>query len=299
MSERIANVAVLGLGIMGSALAQNAARAGLNTTGWDRKAEHISMLGSDRLHIAQTVQEAVRDADVVVTMVSDADAVLSIMQERGAFAAMKAAAAWVQMSTIGVEGTDRAIRLAATRPDIVFVDAPVSGSKGPAEGAKLVILASGDRTRAGATVQRFFDAIGTQTHWLGEAGQGTRMKLLFNAWLAVLNEGVAEVAILGNALGIEPERFASLAAGGPLVPQWAVTKLDKIAEKRTAETEFPLRWAHKDVLLALAAAGGTRNRLPILNEIATTWTDAVQEFGSNDLSAIYLALQQQHEAVDM
>jgi 3-hydroxyisobutyrate dehydrogenase len=290
-----ANVAVLGLGIMGSALARNAARGGLNTTGWDRMTQRASALASDRLHIAQTAQEAVRDADLVVTMVSDADAVLSIMQERGAFAAMKAGALWAQMSTIGVDGTERAMRLAATRPDIVFVDAPVSGSKGVAEQAKLVILASGDRTRAGQAVQRFFDAIGIQTHWLGDAGQGTRMKLLFNAWLGVLMEGLAEVAVLGDALGIEPERFASLSSGGPLVPPWAIAKLRKIAEKRTAETEFPLRWAHKDIVLALAAAGEEGSKLPALNNIATTWADAIQDFGADDLSAIYLALQQRGE----
>jgi 3-hydroxyisobutyrate dehydrogenase len=86
MNEQLESVAVLGLGIMGSALARNSARAGLNATGWDRIAERASALASDRLHVAQTVQEAVRDADVVVTMVSDADAVLSIMQERGGVA---------------------------------------------------------------------------------------------------------------------------------------------------------------------------------------------------------------------
>ncbi len=291
------NVAVLGLGIMGSALARNAARAGLNTVAWDRSAERASSLASDKLHVAQTIEEAVGDAEVVVTMVSDADAVLSIMQDHGALAAMKTGAAWVQMSTIGVDGTERAMRLAATRTDIVFVDAPVSGSKGPAEQAKLVVLASGDRTRAGQTVQRFFDAIGIQTHWLGQAGQGTRMKLLFNAWLGILMEGVAEVAALGNALGIGPERFAALASGGPLVPPWAVAKLKKIAEKRTAETEFPLRWAHKDLVLALAAAGDEQAQLPILSEMATIWEDAAQDFGDDDLSAIYVALQQRREGL--
>jgi 3-hydroxyisobutyrate dehydrogenase len=292
------SVAILGLGIMGSALARDAARAGLNTTAWDRSAERAAKLASDKLHIAQTVPEAVRDADIVVTMVADADAVMSVMEERGGVGAMKAGAAWVQMSTIGVDGTDRAMRLAATRPDIVFVDAPVSGSKEAAEEGKLMVLASGDRARAGEAVQRFFDAISVKTHWLGEAGQGTRMKLLFNAWLGILTEGVAEVATLGNALGIAPERFSALASGGPLFPPWAAAKLEKIVEKRTSETEFPLRWAHKDVLLALAAAGGARSRLPILSKIGTIWAEAVRDFGADDLSAIYLALQQRREGAE-
>jgi 3-hydroxyisobutyrate dehydrogenase len=77
---------------------------------------------------------------------------------------------------------------------------------------------------------------------------------------------------------------------GPVVPTWAVAKLQKIKEGRTAETEFPLRWAHKDVQLALAAAGEERARLPILNQIDATWAEAEPGFGANDLSAIYLAL---------
>ena len=133
-------------------------------------------------------------------------------------------------------------------------------------------------------------AVAAQTHWLGAVGQGTRMKLLFNAWMGILMEDVAEISVLEDDLGVEPGRFAALVSGGPLVPAWAVAKLVKIREKRTAETEFPLRWAHKDVLLALAAAGDGPSRLPVLNKIAKTWSDAEQDFGSYDLSAIYLAL---------
>ena len=277
---------------MGAAMARRAARGGFDTTAWDRSAERASALASDKVQIAHGARDAVQDADLVITMVSNADAVLSIMKERQVLAAMKPGAVWIQMSTIGVEGTDRAWRLAGTGPGIGFLDAPVSGSKAAAEEGKLVILASGDRGRAGATAQSFFDTIGTQTHWLGDVGQGTRMKLLFNAWIAVLMEGVAEVSILGDALGIDLSRFASLVSGGPLVPAWAVAKLQKIKEGRTAEAEFPLRWAHKDVQLALAAAAGDRARLPILNQIDATWAEAEPTFGAEDLSAIYLALSQ-------
>jgi 3-hydroxyisobutyrate dehydrogenase len=102
---------------------------------------------------------------------------------------MKPGAVWIQMSTIGVEGTERAWRLAGTRPEIGFLDAPVSGSKAAAEQGKLVILGSGDQGRVGATAQPLFDAIAVKTHWLGHVGQGTRMKLLLNAWIAALMEG--------------------------------------------------------------------------------------------------------------
>jgi 3-hydroxyisobutyrate dehydrogenase len=194
------------------------------------------------------------------------------------------------MSTIGVEGTDRALRLAATRGDVTFIDAPVSGSRAVAEQGKLLILASGDRDRAGTAVQSFFDALGT-TQWLGQAGQGTRMKLLFNAWIAIMMEGVAEAAILADSLRVDLQRFASLVSGGPLVPPWALAKMKKITENKTGETEFPLRWADKDVRLALSAAGKQSARLPMLTTIDAQWSRAVERFGGDDLSAIYLALR--------
>jgi 3-hydroxyisobutyrate dehydrogenase len=284
-------VAVLGLGIMGSAFARGAARNGMQVTGWDRTSASAAALAPDGVTAAPTAAGAVAEADVVTTMVTDADAVMDVMETYGAFDAMKPGASWVQMSTIGVEGTDRAMNLAARRNEVTFVDAPVSGSKATAEQGKLLILASGDRERAGVPVQRFFDALG-RTEWLGEAGQGTRMKLLFNAWIAVTMEGVAEIGIVADALGIELPRFATLATGGPLVPPWALAKMKKIADHATAETEFPLRWAEKDVRLALAAAGPERARLPVLNAIDTVWARALDRFGTQDLSAIYVALRE-------
>jgi 3-hydroxyisobutyrate dehydrogenase len=284
-------IAVLGVGIMGSALAHDAARAGLPTAAWDRDPQHGASLSGDNLRFTTSLTDAVANADVVVTMVPDADAAMNVMQDLGGFAAMKSGASWVQMATIGVQGIERAIRLAQTRPEIAFVDAPVSGSRGPAEAGKLVVLASGDRDRAGAEVQRFFDSIATTVHWLGEAGQGTRMKLIFNAWLGIVMEGVAEIAILCDTLSVDASRFGELAAAGPLFPPWALQKLHKIIDKRFEETEFPLQWAEKDVMLALSAAGKARAQLPVLKEIADVWAGATSEFGSYDLSAIYLALR--------
>jgi 3-hydroxyisobutyrate dehydrogenase len=292
MSEQTSvKTTFLGLGIMGAEFARTAARRGLQVRGWDRTPARAAALAADGIRPAKTAAEAAAEADVVVTMVADGDAVLNVMEAQGALAAMRSGASWVQMSTIGVEGTERALRLAASRPDVTYVDAPVSGSKALAEQGKLLILASGDRERAGAAVQHAFDALGT-TQWLGEAGQGTRMKLLFNAWIAIIMEGVAEAVVLAGALGIDPQRFASLVSGGPLVPAWALAKMKKITENKTAETEFPLRWADKDVRLALSAAGEQRARLPVLSTIDAQWARAVERFGGDDLSAVYLALRE-------
>ncbi|MDB5092869.1 MAG: 3-hydroxyisobutyrate dehydrogenase [Candidatus Eremiobacteraeota bacterium] len=284
-------VAVLGLGAMGAAFARNAARAGLRVTGWSRAPERQAALANDQVQGAPTAVDAVRDADVVVSIVLDAEAVLSVMCDQDAFNAMKAGSTWLQMSTIGAEGTERAMRLAATRPEITFVDAPVSGSKYVADEGKVVVLASGDRARTTVAVQRFFDAIAGQVHWLGEAGQGTQIGLLYNAWIAIQTENIAEVAMLAQALGIELQRFVELVSGDSLVPPWALEKLTKIVENRTSEIEVPLRLVKKNLLLALAAAGSARPRLPILNQLAITWAESLHGFDDADISALYLALQ--------
>jgi 3-hydroxyisobutyrate dehydrogenase len=288
--EGIPRVAILGLGIMGSALARDAVRAGLKTSGWDRTYEKAAPLASDGMRITRTAPEAAADADVVVTMVADAAAVMSVMRDGGAFAAMKPGAAWAQMATIGVAGVERCMRLAETRPEVAFFDAPVIGSKVPAEEGKLVVLASGDRVRASDALERFFGAIASTVHWLGDAGQGMRMKLIFNTWIGFANQGLAEVATLADALGVDRKRFAEIANGSPIVPPWVIGKLNRIV-KGTFDAEFPLRWAEKDLRLALEGAGPDRSRLPILADIDRLWADAAKEFGDEDLSAIYLALR--------
>jgi 3-hydroxyisobutyrate dehydrogenase len=289
MQESVApRVAVLGLGNLGAVVARKAALAGLHVTAWDRAPERRRS-PDQRVDVASTPVEAIREADAVVTMLFDADAVLGVMGDLGACNGMKPGSTWLQMSTIGVEGTERAISLAARNPGIAFIDAPISGSKYAAESGQLVVFASGDRDRASIAVQPFLNAIAGKVHWFAQAGQGTRIGLLFNAWIGILIENIAEVTILGHALGIEPRLFVELVSDGSLVPPWALAKFQKIVENRTAEVEVPLRLAQKNALLALIAAGAERPRLPVLDLIASSWARMVPAFGDSDISALYLS----------
>jgi 3-hydroxyisobutyrate dehydrogenase len=197
-------------------------------------------------------------------------------------------AVWVQMGTIGVEATARINeRLGKLRPDVFFVDAPVSGSKGPAESGQLLILASGPE-RAKRPLEQPFAAIGRTTVWLGEAGQGSRLKLVVNAYMATLIEGVAEALELAVRLGIDTARVAEAIEGGPLDAPIADAKLHKI-ERGDYAPEFPLEWALKDVDLAISAAGG--GALPLLAALSRQWHIAVDAgHGREDVSAARLAL---------
>ena len=195
---------------------------------------------------------------------------------------------------MGADGHDRRHRdrgdrrrLGQLRPDVLLVDAPVSGSKGPAETGQLLILASGPPA-AEAPLAPVFSAIGRKTVWLGPAGQGSRMKLIVNAYMSVLIEGVAEALELASRLGVDPAGVAQAIEGGPLDAPIADAKLHKMQAGDFAP-EFPLEWALKDVDLAIAAASG--DRLPLLEALSGQWHAAVQAgHGREDVSAVRLAL---------
>ena len=281
-------VAVLGTGIMGSAMARNLVSAGLRTTVWDRSPSATAPLSDAGALVAASPAEAVHDAQVLITMLPTADVVTSVIFDSGVAGALPGGAAWAQMGTIGLaETAGISGRLGQLRPDVMFVDAPVSGSKGPAEAGQLLILASGPPAAA-AALAPVFSAIGRRTVWLGEAGQGSRMKLAVNAYMSILIEGVAEALELAGQLGIDDSKLAEAIEGGPLDAPIADAKLHKM-ERGDFAPEFPLEWALKDVDLAISAAGD--DELPLLAALSRQWHAAVDAgHGRDDVSAARLAL---------
>ena len=283
-----ARVAVLGTGIMGSAMVRNLLAAGLATTIWDRSASATTPLAQAGARVAPSAADAAADARVVIMMLPTADVVTAVLFDAGVAAALAHGAVCAQMGTIGVDATVQiAGRLGQIRPDVMFVDAPVSGSKGPAEAGQLLILASGPAD-AEPAVRPAFAAIGRKTVWLGQAGQGTRLKLVVNAYMSVLIEGVAEALELAGRFGIDPATLAEAIAGGPLDAPIADAKLHKMQTGDFAP-EFPLEWALKDVDLALAETGDPAP--PLLAALSRQWRAAVDAgHGREDVSASRLAL---------
>jgi 3-hydroxyisobutyrate dehydrogenase len=284
-------VAVLGIGSMGHGMAASALRAGIPTIVWNRRMEATRDLAELGAQVAGTAAEAARQAAIVVTMVTDADAVLSIARDQGMLAALAPGAIWAQMSTIGVAGIDRVAAMAgAERPDVMLLDAPVSGSKDPAERGQLTIFASGPG-EARAQVAPLFDALGQRTIWVGEAGAGTRLKLVNNTWLAFATEAVAASVALGRRLGLETETVVDALGGGPLVSPWQAAKLQRIAAGEFA-AQFALALALKDVRLAMQAAG--EDQFAALACLADEWQQAVdQGLGGQDLTIVTRVLEQQ------
>ncbi|MDX6690551.1 MAG: 3-hydroxyisobutyrate dehydrogenase [Solirubrobacteraceae bacterium] len=278
-------IAVLGTGRMGAPIAHNLLAAGFEVSVWNRTAKRARPLAADGARLVSSPAEAARTADTVLTMLSDGDAVNHAMTgPDGALASLRPGSAWIQMATIGDEWTRRMATL-ATENNVEFVDAPVSGSDGPARDRQLMVLASGPEGIR-AQLQPIFDAIGRKTLWLGPAGNGTRLKLVLNDWLASLTEGVAETIALTEALGLDPRLFIAAIDGGPLGSQYAVTKA-RAALAGESAPGFALRLAFKDVGLALDAARERDLELPITEAISRRWQQAITDgHGDEDVSAV-------------
>ena len=285
-------VAVLGTGIMGSAMARNLASAGLRTTVWDRSSTATAPLSDAGVLVAASPAEAVHDAQVVITMLPTADVVTSVIFDSGVAEALAAGAAWAQMGTIGLaETTGISSRLGQLGPTLCSWTRRF-GQQRPRRGRPAAD--PGLRpAAAAAAVRPVFSAIGRRTVWLGEAGQGSRMKLAVNAYMSILIEGVAEALELAGQLGIDDSKLAEAIEGGPLDAPIADAKLHKMVRGDFAP-EFPLEWALKDVDLAISAAGG--EELPLLAALSRQWHVAVDAgHGREDVSAARLALGRQQE----
>jgi 3-hydroxyisobutyrate dehydrogenase len=282
-------IAVLGTGTMGSAFARRLLGAGMRVRAWDPAYPAAARLADAGAEVAHTPEDAVRDAGVVLTMVPTIASLEETMP--GALRAMRADSIWLQMSTIGVDGTERAMALARQlRQDVAFVDAPVSGSKGPAEQGKLLILSSGPASALDALAP-VFAALGQKTMRWDRAGTGSRMKMVLNTWLAILGEGIAETATLAQSLGVSLDDVSECLGSTALNAPWALAKLSKI-ERETFEPEFSLALATKDLHLALDAAASAKRSLPLAETIGAQWDAALRAgLGDRDVAGAYLQLQ--------
>lgn len=243
-------VAVLGTGIMGFPMAANVLAAGLRVRVWNRSRSRAEPLAEQGAVVTDTPAEAVRDADLVVTMLADGPAVEEVVGDD--LLGGRSSAVWIQMSTVGPEWTRR-LNTVAEHAGIGFVDAPVLGTKAPAEQGSLVVLASGPE-QLRQRCEPMFDAVGTRTMSLGAVGAGSKLKLVTNAWVLALTNATAESIALAEQLDLDPALFLDAIGGGALDVPYAHVKGGAMME-RTFPASFEARHAAKDAELVLAAAG--------------------------------------------
>jgi 3-hydroxyisobutyrate dehydrogenase len=297
-------VAVLGAGgTMGFPMARNIARAGITVRAWNRSRQKAEPLARDGAFIADSPAEAARGAGIVLTMLADSGAVVAAMDgPHGALSALPTTnpegggsqtgdpngphrILWLQMSTIGEAATRRCAEL-ANRRGVGFVDAPVLGTRQPAEERKLVILESGPE-EARPRIQPIFEAIGERTIRVGEAGAGSRLKLVTNNWVLAVVEAGAETVAMAEGFDLDPRLFFQAIEGGGLDLPYLRMK-GKAMMERDFPPAFQLKLAAKDARLMRDATREHGLDLPLVDAIAQRLTDGAKQHGDEDFSATFL-----------
>ena len=282
-------LAVLGTGIMGAAVARNWLRAGETVRVWNRTAESAEALAPDGAVVCDTPAACVEGADVVVTVLFDAASVEAFVNA----AAPAPGTLWLQLSTVGVPGADDLAAVAA-KLGLVYVDAPVLGTRQPAEQGKLNVLASGPAD-VRERVEALCAPIAAKVTWLGEAGAGSRVKLVVNSWVLIAVAGLAQSVALAAGLGVDPKLFLSLVSGGALDMPYLHAKAPSMME-RSYPVAFPISGAAKDAALIgeLATSVGV-DRSIVDAAAALLATAAARGFAEDDMAALYEAVRSPRE----
>jgi 3-hydroxyisobutyrate dehydrogenase len=281
------DLAFLGAGTMGMPMARNLIKSGgFSLRAWNRSAERAQPLAREGAKVCADIHEAAAGAELLVTMLSDGDAVLDVAEQ--ALPDLGDGATWIQMSTIGIDAAECCAER-AHRAGVRYVDAPVLGTRDPAEQAKLVILASGPE-EVRDTAAPVFDAVGSRALWLGEACAGSRAKVVVNGWVIGVVGVLAEVITLAQGLDLDPELFFEAIKGGPLDLPYAQLKGKAMIQQTFDDVSFRLALARKDGDLLLAAAADAGLQLPIMDAIvARMCTVQADGHGDEDMAATYWA----------
>jgi 3-hydroxyisobutyrate dehydrogenase len=282
------SVAVLGTGIMGAGMARSTARAGLDTTVWNRSPDKARPLADAGARVAEDAADAVAAADVVVTMLFDADSVAAVVQD--ALPRARPGAVWLQTSTVGLDGTERLAAL-AERHGVGFVDAPVLGTRQPAEQGALTVLAGGPSSLRGA-VEPVLDAIGSRTVWVGERpGDGHRLKLVANSWVLSVVGATAQAVALAQGLGVDPAQFLDTIAGGPLDCAYAQLKGGAMIAGEFPPS-FALDGAVKDSALIAEALRATGTDAALMQALHARFAAAADAgHAHEDMAAVHRAFR--------
>jgi 3-hydroxyisobutyrate dehydrogenase len=268
----VTSVCVLGTGLMGAGMARSLARAGVQVTVWNRDGAKAQPLAADGITVAEKPADAVRGASVVLTMLFDAESVIAVMND--ALSAFDEGAVWVQTSTVGIEGTAALVELARER-GVGFVDAPVLGTRQPAEDGKLTVLAAGPSDLRDV-VAPVFDAIGARTVWVGEEpGDAHRLKLVCNAWVLSVVAGTAQSIALAGDLGLDPQLFLDAIGGGALDSPYTQLK-GKAMMAGDYPAAFALGGAVKDAALIADALRGAGTDARLMTVLHALFADAAE-----------------------
>ncbi|HET6333209.1 MAG TPA: NAD(P)-dependent oxidoreductase [Polyangiales bacterium] len=290
-------VAVLGAGIMGSAMASALERAGVSVSIYNRTPERASALEGPRVRVARTPMEAASGAATVISCVRD-DAASDVVWfgPAGAVHGMRAGAVGIECSTLSVRCVDRwAARL--TERGLKALDCPVTGSKSAAAAGSLTLFLGG-RAQEYPEVEPVLKALSSQQFWLGAAGRGMRFKMLYNQLGGTILVALAEALALGQAYGLDLNEVVEALSQN--TNGWSASAAASKGRSMVRGQHEPVACAVQTMVKDLTYAREDAQRFQLDLPAAGAALGALQGtvangLGACDMSAVAQGLLRQHE----
>jgi 3-hydroxyisobutyrate dehydrogenase len=282
-------VAVLGTGIMGTGMAHSLLRSGLDVTVWNRTRGRAEPLAADGAYVAGSLPEAVADVDAVITMLWDGDSVADVMAD--ALPAAPDGVLWVQASTVSLHDAGDLLPALADGCGARYIDAPVLGTRRPAEEGKLTVLAAAPEPLRGP-VEPLFGAIGARTVWVSERpGDGTRLKLVANSWVGTIVAATGQAIAMARGLGLDPQVFLDTMKGSAVDTAYLHVKGDAIIAGQFTPS-FAVDGAVKDTGLIAAAMRESGIDAALMEAVGQQYRKAAGSgYGEDDMAAVYHAFR--------
>lgn len=276
----------IGLGIMGSAMASNLVKAGFEVVVWNRNEEKCAPLTSLGAKQAGSPREVAEQCEVTFAMVSDPAAAKDIcFGENGILEGISGGRGYVDMSTVD-DDTSKAVAAAVVAAGGRFLEAPVSGTKKPAEDGTLIILAAGDRSLYDEVLPAF-EVMGKMSPFLGEVGQGAVMKLVVNMIMGGMLTAFCEGLALGQKGGLNGQQILEILDAGAMANPMFKGK-GAMLLNQDFTTSFPLKHMQKDMRLAVALGDELGQPLPSAATANESFKRARKAgFADEDIAAVY------------
>lgn len=284
-------VAVLGTGIMGTGMTHSLLRSGLDVTVWNRSAGRAAPLAADGARVAGISAEALTDADAVITILWDGNSVADVMTE--ALPAAPDGILWAQASTVSPHDAGERLPALAAKHGARYLDAPVLGTRQPAEEGTLTVLAAAPQALR-EPIAPVFGAIAGRIVWVTERpGDGTRLKLVANSWVATIVAATAQSLALAEGLGLDPRAFLDMMHGSAVDAPYLHVKGQTIITRQFAPS-FAVDGAVKDTGLIADAMRESGTDPTLIEAVRGQYRKASDAgYGEQDMAAVFRAFRPQ------
>jgi 3-hydroxyisobutyrate dehydrogenase-like beta-hydroxyacid dehydrogenase len=276
----------IGLGIMGSRMAGNLLKKGHELIVYNRTKEKADPLVAQGASFLESPAKVAESVSVIITMLPDPPSVTEVaLGEDGFLGHFERGSLWIDCSTVNPSFSRKIAEICAEK-DLRFLDAPVAGSKMPAEQGQLIFFVGGEKNDIEFS-RPLLEAMGKAVHHIGGHGMGTAMKMVNNILMAGAMAAFSEGMVLGEALGIPRDMLFDVLLPSPVAAPFLALKKSLI-ESGTLEPHFPLKWLHKDLQLATVTAYECGVAMPAVNAVKEAYALAVREgLGEKDFAALY------------